>query len=111
MVTSAIVIHSCCDLWSSSSATMPNRLMAWLSNTLLLMNIDTTSEPALTPNRIAQAFTDVAAKIELMCSAPSDRRLLLLLCGRPGIGKTETIRRALKAHGQPLHGMNPRNIW
>src|SRR2546425_7052510 len=69
----------------------------------------TTIAAAIKDNRIRQAFDQVAIKIELMCSAPPDLRLMLLLTGPPGIGKSETIRLALQKWGEKMNRGNPRS--
>src|SRR5216684_820000 len=66
---------------------------------------------AIKDNRIRQAFQQVATKIEVMCSAPPDLRLPLLLIGPPGIGKTQIVRNSLLQYGERVNIGNPRNPW
>ena len=68
----------------------------------------TTLAAVIEGNPIRAAFKRVQIKIELLCSAPPDVRMHLLLIGPSGIGKSSTVQFALQRHGERVNRGNPR---
>src|SRR2546423_272590 len=72
------------------------------------MSGPTTLAAAIKRKPIRAAYNQIQIKVKLLCKAPPEVRMPLLLIGPSGIGKSSTVRFALQQHGQRVNMGNPR---